>query len=278
MVCCEYRRWGRACCGLVLGACLAANCPLQRIASAYAAPLSTLDVAEADVVAPRQWQLEAQSLCLLDSMSLPGQNFGTDPRGSTRLSVSVAQGLPTFSAQTDNDAHAGAWQLGAEIQAVAQAVGPAAVGAWKATTRVAVVEPGAGPGEVSLAGELARVAGSWGAELRPILVWHSDKWTAALNPVVVWTEGAAPSLEPCGKLQWRSERGYALGLEYYAGLGPLGDLSTGAQTQAFLASVDVTWGSPTEELPWSGHLLLAEPVGAAAAGDWAVKAAVSKQF
>lgn len=49
-------------------------------------------------------------------------------------------------------------------------------------------------------------------------------------------------------------------------------------TQAVLASVDVTWGPPSENDAWSAHLLVGAPVGGAQADDWTVKAAVNAQL
>ena len=64
-------------------------------------------------------------------------------------------------------------------------------------------------------------------ELRPILGWKNADWLFAFNPVLDWAlngpqRGGRPEFNPSLKAARTVADGLALGLEYYAELGPLG--------------------------------------------------------
>jgi hypothetical protein len=65
----------------------------------------------------------------------------------------------------------------------------------------------------------------WGSEVRPIIAWHDPDWLFVLNPILDQalagsdaTQG--PSFQPALKAA-RTVGPVALGIEYYATLGPL---------------------------------------------------------
>lgn len=64
----------------------------------------------------------------------------------------------------------------------------------------------------------------WGLEVRPIVAWHDPDWLFAFNPILDQSlagpgASAGPSFEPALKAA-RTLGQVALGLEYYATLGP----------------------------------------------------------
>jgi hypothetical protein len=66
----------------------------------------------------------------------------------------------------------------------------------------------------------------WGLEFRPIAAWQNDDWLLAINPIVDQSlagPGApkGPSFEPALKVARTVGGPVALGLEYYATIGPL---------------------------------------------------------
>jgi len=67
-----------------------------------------------------------------------------------------------------------------------------------------------------------------GLEVRPILGYRDARWLAAVNPVLDFALGGPdrgwrPDFSPCFKLaRTVAANGTALGIEYYAELGPLG--------------------------------------------------------
>jgi hypothetical protein len=65
----------------------------------------------------------------------------------------------------------------------------------------------------------------WGSEVRPIVAWHDPNWLFAFNPIFDQSfagEGArqGPSFQPALKIA-RGVGPVALGIEYYATLGPV---------------------------------------------------------
>jgi hypothetical protein len=65
----------------------------------------------------------------------------------------------------------------------------------------------------------------WGSELRPIVAWHNTDWLFVFNPILDQALAGSdasrgPSLQPAVKVA-RSLGPVALGVEYYATLGPL---------------------------------------------------------
>jgi hypothetical protein len=65
-------------------------------------------------------------------------------------------------------------------------------------------------------------AGSWGGELRPILAWENRRFLFAFNPILdISLTGGVPSFEPAALAVVKIRDVISLGLEYYAGFGPL---------------------------------------------------------
>jgi hypothetical protein len=65
----------------------------------------------------------------------------------------------------------------------------------------------------------------WGSEIRPIVAWHDEDWLFALNPILDQPfhgsdASQGPSFQPALKAR-RAVGPIALGIEYYATLGPL---------------------------------------------------------
>ena len=68
----------------------------------------------------------------------------------------------------------------------------------------------------------------WGSEIRPIVAWHDDDWLFAFNPIMDQPLAGSdasqgPSFQPALKLA-RTVGPVALGVEYYATLGPFSSI------------------------------------------------------
>jgi hypothetical protein len=65
----------------------------------------------------------------------------------------------------------------------------------------------------------------WDMELRPIVTFSRPWFLVAFNPILGWAitgdRHAAPDFEPAAKALWNTQHHVGIGLEYYAGLGPL---------------------------------------------------------
>jgi hypothetical protein len=85
----------------------------------------------------------------------------------------------------------------------------------------------------------------WGAELRPILAWDGAPWLVAFNPIVGfsfagqgWKEG--PTFEPAAKVARGIAEVFAVGVEYYASVGPIASpLPVAQQSHLFFGVLDV---------------------------------------
>jgi len=91
----------------------------------------------------------------------------------------------------------------------------------------------------------------WGVELRPIVAWHDEAWLFALNPIVDQPLAGSdasrgPTFQPALKVA-RAAGPVALGLEYYATLGPFtATLPWREQQQQVFEVVDVLSLDPLE--------------------------------
>jgi hypothetical protein len=75
----------------------------------------------------------------------------------------------------------------------------------------------------------------WGSEIRPILAWHDDDWLLVLNPILDQPLAGSdasqgPSLQPALKVA-RTVGPVALGIEYYATLGPITNVAPWSDEQ-----------------------------------------------
>jgi hypothetical protein len=88
----------------------------------------------------------------------------------------------------------------------------------------------------------------WGGEIRPIAAWEDEHWLAAINPILDFSfTGPAlrdgPSFEPALEVKRKVAGGaVAVGIEYYAGLGPiLSPLPGREQQHTLFEAVDIAW-------------------------------------
>ncbi|HEY6002125.1 MAG TPA: hypothetical protein VIV57_04560 [Anaeromyxobacter sp.] len=85
----------------------------------------------------------------------------------------------------------------------------------------------------------------WANEFRPIVGVRSGRWLVSLNPILGYPLSGPDrfrvEVEPCGKVSWNTQRGFAVGAEYYASLGAIADgfLPLREQEHLLLAVVDL---------------------------------------
>ncbi|BDG01265.1 hypothetical protein [Anaeromyxobacter oryzae] len=150
-------------------------------------------------------------------------------------------------------------ELGAYLQFLSAPGGVQRFGGAKARAKLVVPERVqrrlGSPLFLGLNVEVSRIPGAierdpWGTELRPIVGWESGSWLVSFNPIVGFAltgpDRFRPELEPALKVAWNTQRGIALGAEYYAGLGPASDLlPVRDQEQLLFAVVDYARPSAT---------------------------------
>jgi hypothetical protein len=137
------------------------------------------------------------------------------------------------------------WELGAYLQ-LALALGDtrAHFGGFKLRSKWIVPRRLTGDFILGLNVEVGRgaaifEAADWDTEFRPIVVWTRGRFMAAANPLVGWAlsgpdRDVRPDLEPAFKLRWDTGLRFGAGIEYYSGLGLLGEMADRAEQEHFL--------------------------------------------
>ena len=248
------------------------------------APASALDrfeiqVYDSDVGAPGQFGLELHT-----NYTLAGQRSAEYPGAvpahrAARMTLEPALGVTEWL------------ELGAYLQFLVQPdVGARWAGA-KLRAKFVVPERLQLPLHLGINVELGRVPAEieeegWANEFRPIAAWSNGVWTAALNPIFGYAltgpERFKPDFEPCGKLSWNTQRGFALGAEYYAGLGLIADGFAAIGQQEHLAFLVFDLAAPKDAPEvanaWELNVALGHGLTSATAQEWVVKTIVGKPF
>jgi hypothetical protein len=142
------------------------------------------------------------------------------------------------------------WELGGYLQTAYSGDGGTRFGGWKLRTKFARPYRAGEPVFLAVNFELSHVPdkfeeSEWGGEIRPIIGTEQGRWFLSVNPILSWgfsgaAGSATPEFEPAAKLRWDTHRGFGLGFEYYAGLGPVnGFLPARRQEQYLYAAYDL---------------------------------------
>ena len=124
----------------------------------------------------------------------------------------------------------------------------------------------------------------WANEIRPILGWSDGVWMLAVNPILGYaltgTERFKPEFEPCGKLSWNTQQGFAVGVEYYAGLGLLaeGFAPLGQQEHLIFAVFDLASPTGQPDARWEFNAAIGHGLTSGTAQEWVVKTIVGRAF
>jgi hypothetical protein len=183
-------------------------------------------------------------------------------------------------------------ELGAYLQTMAYP-GGARFGGWKARAKLVVPERFHLPLMLGLNAEIGKVPHAveqqgWANEFRPIIGWRNADWLLVLNPIFGYALSGPDrfrvDLEPCGKAAWNTQRGFSVGVEYYAGLGFL-DALLPVQDQEHLifGVLDLTApgrsaASAAAESPWELNLGLGAGLTSGTSRQLVAKAIVGRSF
>ena len=201
-----------------------------------------IQVYEGDINTPRQAGLELHS-----NVAIP-RDSSTPVSGPTAESLLRLTLEPSFGILEW-------WELGAYLQfAVELGDTRGHFGGYKLRSKWIVPRRLTGNFVLGLNIEVGRgtaVFGDtdWDTEFRPILVWTAGRWMVALNPMVGWVltgpdRGLTPDLEPAVKARCDTGLGFGVGLEYYAGLGTLGQLESPGRQEHFVYLIGDLVGAP----------------------------------
>jgi hypothetical protein len=191
----------------------------------WAAPVLAVDpfeiqVYEGDINQPLQAGMELHSNVAVPRPAAP-DIAGGPAQSLLRVTFEPSFGLLEW------------WEVGAYLQfALGLEDAGGHFGGFKLRSKWIVPRRLTGPFIFGLNVEVGRGAAvfgddDWDTEFRPIAVWTHRRFMIAANPLVGWAlsgpaRGLRPDVEPAFKVRADTGRGFGVGLEYYAGLGPLG--------------------------------------------------------
>jgi hypothetical protein len=127
----------------------------------------------------------------------------------------------------------------------------------------------------------------WANEFRPIVGYENGYVLFDINPIFGYAltgdEALKPHFEPAAKAAINTQQGFALGLEYYAGLGLLssGFLPRSEQEHLLFAVFDLAQPAQAPEPeadPWELNIALGRSLTDATDREWIAKMIVGKPF
>jgi len=175
-----------------------------------------IQVYEPDMNKPGQFGLELHSNYTMRGTRTPEYDGEIPPNGVARFTLEPAFGITKW------------FELGAYLQTMIAPDEGAKWAGWKLRTKFAVPYELTKPWFVGINLELGRVPKrveeeGWANEFRPILGFNNGHVLIDVNPIFGYAltgpDRLKPDLEPAGKVAINTQRGFALGAEYYAGLG-----------------------------------------------------------
>ena len=125
----------------------------------------------------------------------------------------------------------------------------------------------------------------WANEFRPIIAWTDGVWLVDVNPIFGYAlTGAAafkPEFEPCAKLAWNTQHGFAVGAEYYSGLGLISEGFSTLRDQEHIvfATFDLAEAKDAHsESNWEFNAGIGRGLTSGTAATWEIKTIVGKGF
>lgn len=245
---------------------------------AGALDLQEIQIYQSEVNRPGQLGLELHVNHTLRGKTDPEWDGQVPPDGVTRATLEPALGVTEWL------------EVGLYLQALR---GPDTGVRWAgAKVRAKLVVPARHTGRFmfGLNVEVGRVPHAleedgWANELRPILGLREGRFLFLLNPIVGYAftgpERFRPHFEPGAKAWVDTRRGFALGLEYYAGLGLFGRGFSPWREQEHLALVAFDLVEPpgsTDDDDWELNVAFGRGFGPATAQEWLLKTIVGKAF
>jgi hypothetical protein len=227
-----------------------------------------IQVYEGDINDPLQPGLELHTNFVADGRSAPAFPGEAVPQHTLRTTLEPSLGLLKW------------WELGAYLQlASAPGRGEAHFGGFKLRSKFVVPRRATGRFTLGVNFEVGRGtaalgSAAWDSELRPIIAWERGRFFAAINPIIgwSWSDPGAPELEPCAKVRVDAGHHVGVGVEYYAGLGPVSKPAAWRHQEQFVYLAGDLLDGPIELNAGVGRGLTA------ASDDWIVKAIVGKTF
>jgi hypothetical protein len=255
---------------------LAAAVAAPRVARA--ADLFEIQVYEGDLDTPGHFGLELHSNYTIRGNRSPEHAGQVAPDRVGRLTLEPSYGVTDWL------------ELGAYVQGFAGPAGTFEYGGWKGRVKLVVPERLGSPLRLGLNVEVGRVPvaverDGWANEFRPIVGWSAGRLSITVNPIFGYALTGADrfrvELEPSVKAHWNTNAGFALGAEYYAGLGFAGGLASRAEQEHLaFATFDLVEpvGRDGAKSPWELNLGVGAGLTEATPQHAIVKMIVGREF
>lgn len=237
-----------------------------------------IQVYEAEVNRPGQFGLELHSNYTIAGHTTPEYPGEITPNHVARFTLEPALGVTDWL------------ELGAYLQTMITPEGGKFVGA-KLRAKFVIPEERTRPFFFGINAEIGRVSKrveeeGWANEFRPIIGWSNGRFLVDVNPIFGYAltgpERFRPDFEPAGKLGVNTDRGFMLGLEYYAGLGLIhkGFSSWHDQEHLLMATFDLVppKGAVENDNGWELNVGFGRSLTEASPSRWLVKAIVGHAF
>jgi hypothetical protein len=182
-------------------------------------------------------------------------------------------------------------EVGAYLQTMVSPGSNGEFAGWKLRVKVVAPDRWKLPVRLGLNAELGRVPRSveeegWANELRPIIGFHWWRFGLTFNPLIGFPltgpDAGKPDFEPATKLKFNTNLGFAVGAEYYAGLGrfDVGFDPLHKQEHLLFAVFDLEprVGAPEPSDAWELNVDLGAGLTSATAQQWLAKVIVGHAF
>ena len=236
-----------------------------------------IQVYDSDINDPGQFGVELHSNYTVHGDAVSGGPGLIAPNRAGHLTLETALGVTDWL------------ELGAYLQAADAPGTGARFGGTKLRTKFVLPErAGLAPLRLGLNVELGWVPRlveqeGWAIELRPIIGWSNGIVLVDVNPIVGFTLDGSdrfrPGMEPCAKASYNTRLGFALGLEYYAGLGFMNEvLPLRDQEHLLFAAFDLVEPPGQPASKWELNVGVGEGLTHGTGQDVLVKAIMGRTF
>jgi len=197
--------------------------------SAWALDAFEIQVYDAEIDKPSQAALEIHLNNTLKGHSKSDYDGGLPSNHLTHMTLEPSLGITPY------------WEMGGYLQYGMSPDGHTDFAGVKYRNKLVMPKEQTAPWQFGANFEISYIPhlfedSLFGGEIRPILGYSVASWTLLFNPILGFsfsTPSQVPVFEPALKMIWDTHRGFTIGPEYFASVGPL-DMIPAIQNQEHL--------------------------------------------
>lgn len=239
-----------------------------------------IQVYEPDMNRPGQFALELHSNYTLQGIKTPEYEGQIPPHQVGRFTLEPALGITEW------------FEIGAYLQTMVSPDNGAQWAGWKGRGKFVLPTRFTDPFFFGINLELGKVPkrveqDGWANEFRPMIGYDNGWVLIDFNPIFGYAltgpDKFKVDIEPAGKVAVNTQKGFSLGVEYYAGLGLLSQGLSPLHQQEHLAFGIFDLKSPKgakeeEESGWELNVGVGRSLTEATGAHWIIKTIVGKAF